>query len=336
MKELLFLCKENPGKDEQTEKMRVNYIDFFEIDGGPLEIKGDYLCSSKRRFIIRNGIPRITPDVSYSENFALLREKHAELQLDSRNGTTDRYDTLLNRTQWPIDFFKGKTVLECGCGAGPDTEILLLLGCKVISADLAGVDAAKRNVKDNPNVQFIQASITDLPLRKKSFDIVFCHRVLQHTPDPEKTLAHILQFVKDEGAVFVHSYANTFLQRFRWKYLLLPVTRRLPPETLYKIIKWYSKPLYYFTELTGRTKIGHAFNYFFVPFHNYRHVAKFKNMSDEVIIEYGIHNTFDALSPRYDKPIKTSAMRRIASLSLKNPFEVVGDFGITLLRTKLG
>jgi len=113
--------------------MREDFVVFFEIDDSPLEIKSDCLCSSKHRFVIRNGIPRFTPDISYSENFALLREKHAELQLDSRNGTTDRYDTILDRTQWPIEFFKGKTVLECGCGAGPDTEILLLLGCKVVS-----------------------------------------------------------------------------------------------------------------------------------------------------------------------------------------------------------
>jgi hypothetical protein len=58
-------------------------------------------------------------------------------------------------------------------------------------------------------------------------------------------------------------------------------------------------------------------------------------MSDETILEYGVHNTFDALSPEYDKPIKASAMRRIASLYLKKPFEVVETKAITLLRTKL-
>ena len=315
--------------------MKEDFVDFFELDGKAPEIKDGYLCSGVQRFPIRDGIARLTPDVTYSANFSLLREKHEQLQLDSRNGTTDRYNTILNRTQWPVEFFKGQTVLECGCGAGPDTEILLSLGSKVVAADLAGVDIAKKNVNDNPNVQFVQASITDLPLRKKSFDIVFCHRVLQHTPDPEETLAYILRFVKDDGAVFVHSYADTFYQRFRWKYLLLPLTRRLAPERLYKLIQWYSKPLYHITKFTNKSRIGRKFNYFFVPFFNYRHRAKFKNMSDEVIIEYGIHNTFDALSPKYDRPIKTSAMRTIASSSLKRPFEIFETSSMTLLRTKL-
>ena len=315
--------------------MRGDFLSLFQMDGKPFEVKGGYLCSGTHRFPIRNGIPRLTPDVSYSGNFALLREKHAELQLDSRNKTTDRYDTILTRTSWPTEFFKGKVVLECGCGVGPDTEILLSLGCKVVAVDLAGVDIAKRNVNNNPDVQFVQASITKLPLRKKSFDIVFCHRVLQHTPSPEETLAYILQFVKDDGAVFVHSYANSFSQRFRWKYFLLPITRRLPPEILYKLVRWYSRPLYHLTNLTNKTKIGRIFNWFFVPFFNYRRSPKFKNMSDEDIIEYGIHDTFDALSPKYDNPIRPSAMRKIASMSLKKPFEIVEKLAITLLRTKL-
>ena len=56
-------------------------------------------------------------------------------------------------------------------------------------------------------------------------------------------------------------------------------------------------------------------------------------MTSQAIIEHGILNTFDALSPRYDKPIRASAMRKIAAASLKKPFEVVTDRTITLLRT---
>ena len=64
-------------------------------------------------------------------------------------------------------------------------------------------------------------------------------------------------------------------------------------------------------------------------------MSQFKKMSDETILEYGIHDTFDALSPEYDKPIKPRAMRRIASAILRMPVEVVEYRMITLLRTKL-
>ena len=74
----------------------------------------------------------------------MLREKHAKLQMDSVNKTNHRRDTILERTNWPKSFFKDKLILECGCGAGPDTEVLLSLGAKVISVDIAGLDFAKK------------------------------------------------------------------------------------------------------------------------------------------------------------------------------------------------
>jgi len=312
-----------------------DFLDYFQLHGKQFKVENDTFFTEADHFPIINGIPRFIPDISYAGNFALQWETFSKLQLDSQNKTTDKYDTILTRTQWPPQFFKGKTVLECGCGAGSDTEILLSLGCKVVAVDLAASDVAKKNVNDNPNVQFVQASITDLPLKKKSFDIVYCHRVLQHTPDPEKPLAHILQFVKDDGSVFVHSYANTFFQRFRWKYFLLPITRRLRPETLYNIIRRCSKPLWHFTNLTNKTKIGRAFNWFFVPFANYRHLPQYNNMSDEDMLEYAILVTFDALGPKHDHPIELSAMRKIASALLNRPFEIIEDRTIMLLRTKL-
>lgn len=292
------------------------------------------LDPTRTNYTIKNNIPRFTPDISYSTgNFSKLREKHAQLQLDSKNGTHDRLNTLLTRTQWPAEFFKGKVVLECGCGAGPDTEILLKLGAKVIAVDIAGVDIAQDNIGENPNVQFVQGSIMDLPFKKATFDIVFCHRVLQHTPSPEKTLDHILQFVKPEGAVFVHSYARNLRQMLRWKYALLPLTRRMDPEKLYNCIRGYAPFAYRLTSIINRIPGGKYFNHIVIPFMNHRDVELMKSLSDEQIIEHGIHNTFDALSPRYDFPISTLKMQEIASRHLKKPYEITPPEMITLLRS---
>jgi 2-polyprenyl-3-methyl-5-hydroxy-6-metoxy-1,4-benzoquinol methylase len=163
---------------------------------------------------------------------------------------------------------------------------------------------------------------------------VYCHRVIQHTPDPEQTLRHILDFVKSDGAVFVHSYAHTFYNLFCWKYFIRPATRRLNPESLYKIIKAYAKPAYHFTNFTYRFgHVGKRFNFVFVPFYNNRNAKKFEDKDDEFIIEFGIHDTFDALSPRYDQPLKASVMRAVAKEKLSQPFEVAEFAGITLLRS---
>jgi SAM-dependent methyltransferase len=227
--------------------------------------------------------------------------------------------------------------LECGCGAGPDTEILLDLGAKIVSVDIAGVDVAKSNLSSHPNaenVQFVQDSISDLHLKPGSFDIVFCHRVLQHTPDPAQTLDHILQFAKKDGHIFVHSYSNSKFQMWRWKYALLPVTRKLPTQLLYNIIKFYAWPAFYITNIMNSTRFGTKLAHIFVPFLNYRKSKKYVRKSNSFIVEYGIHDTFDALSPSYDKPISPNVMAEIADRHITRDFEVYTDPGITLLRTK--
>lgn len=323
--------------DTTLKKFKQFFLERLERDNEGKSIESTHVDDESigTTYPTRNGIPRFTPDESYSENFGLLRERHAELQLDSRNQTTDRRDTLLRRTGWPESFFPGKIVLECGCGAGPDTEILLSLGCKVVAVDLTGCDAAQHNIGPNANVQFVQADITNLPLKRKSFDIVFCHRVLQHTPDPRKTLNHILQFVKPDGAVFVHSYARNFYQLFRWKYLLRPLTRRLSNKTLYRLIRGLSVPLFVITNGLNKTKVGRVFGHFFIPFLNYRYHVTYAKMSDDEMIEYAIHDTFDALSTRYDSPTGARAMNKIASNNLEQPFEVQMTRGTTLLRSKV-
>lgn len=313
-----------------------HFLDCLRVDDSEAILEGDFLIGGENRIPVRNGIPRFTPDISYSTgNFSLLRERHATLQLDSQNHTTDRYDTLMERTQWPKDFFEGKTILECGCGVGPDSEILLSLGARVVSVDIAGVDIAQENLGRRENHCLLQASITDLPLEPEWFDIVFCHRVLQHTPDPRSTLQHILQFVKPTGAVFVHSYAKTLFQLVRWKYLLRPLTKRMEPETLYNVIKWYAPAAFKLTNMVSRLPFGPYLVYNFIPFNNYRYDDKFSSMSDDQMIAYGVHDTFDALSPVYDRPISAGTMEAVARGVLRQPFEVHRRPYVTLLRTTL-
>ena len=314
--------------------MLKDFLEYFEYDGRSAEQAESFLKFGAKEVPIVNDIPRFTPTESYSSgNFARLRNEHAKLQLDSINGTTDRRDTLLWRTGWDPSFLAGKTVLECGCGAGPDSEVLLSLGAKVLSVDLAGLDVARDNIGPSPRHALVQANIVDLPLKKRSFDIVFCHRVLQHTPSPEKTLRHILQFVQPGGAVFVHSYARTIYQMLRWKYVLRPLTKRLPSEFLYNTIKLYAPLAYRITNSLNRRKIGQILSWGLVPFLNYSHLNQFSGKGDDWFMELAIHDTFDALSPPFDSPLSARKMSSIAREILSQPFEVVEYKTITLLRT---
>lgn len=301
--------------------------DAVRLDGNNLHVDGQVVP-------VRNGIPRFTPDESYSSgNFSKLRELHATLQLDSRNGTQDRLNTLLDRTQWPEGYLRDKLVLECGCGAGPDTEILLKLGARVVAVDLAGTDIASANLGDHPNLCLIQASIDQLPFKRGAFDVVFCHRVIMHTPDPEGVLEHILQFVKPTGDAFVHSYSRDLFQMFRWKYLLRPITRRMNPDVLYRLIDVSTPVLYPLTKWLNRNRLSRRFCWICVPYINHQHQPKFAGKSDEEMKALAIHETFDALSPRYDTPLSIQAMVEVARKHLGVPFETFHGRAYVLLRT---
>ena len=315
--------------------MKFPFLSCFELNGHDAELHESSMLFGAETVALRNGIPRFSEDESYSDgNFALLREQHATLQLDSVNGTSERHELLQERTGWPIDFWAGKLVLECGTGAGPDTECLLDWGANVVSVDIAGSDIAKKNLGDRPNLCLVQASIMDLPLKRKSFDVVFCHRVIQHTPDPEHTLRHILEFVQDDGKVFVHSYARTVFQMLNWKYALRPLTKRMDPQELYNLIKGCAPVLFSLTSFLSKNRLGRIFCRAVIPFYNYRRWPQFKDRSDEWIVEYGVHDTFDALSPKYDNPLSAKVMKDIASKMLSREFEVVEMKFITLLRSK--
>ena len=311
-----------------------DFLPFFEADGEMARLEGGCLMLGQAKIPIRRGIARFTSDrPSSTAGFSLLRERHATLQLDSKNDTTDRRDTILSRTGWLPDFLFGKTLLECGCGVGPDTEVLLRLGAKVLAVDMTGLDVASRNLGKHKDLCLIQADIGDLPLRRQAFDIVFCHRVIQHTANPVQVLDHILQFVKPGGAAFVHSYSRDFHQLFRWKYLFRPATKRMDPERLYRFIEGVAPFLYRLTSFSGRNALGRRFNWIFVPFLNYNRKAKFAAWPDEALIEFGIHDTFDALGPAYDRPLSSGQMNAIAARHLEQPFEVVQGSAFTLLRT---
>ena len=312
--------------------MLEQFLDVFAATSA--SVHGEELDLDGVRVPVRNGIPRFSPDVSYSSgNFLMLRERHATLQLDSVNGTTDRLQTFLNRTGWSADDVRGKLVLECGCGAGPDTEVLLALGARVVAVDLAGTDIALQNLGARDALCVVQASIDNLPFKKASFDIVFCHRVLMHTPDPAAVMRHILGFVKSGGSAFVHSYSRDFFQMCRWKYPLRPLTRRMNPERLYRLIEICTPVLYPLTRLLNSNRYLRRLCWHVVPYINHSHQPKYADQSEARMREMAVHETFDALSPRYDQPLSNQVMAAIAADCLDVPFEIVPGRAFVVMRT---
>jgi SAM-dependent methyltransferase len=106
-----------------------------------------------------------------------------------------------------ISIVKDKIILECGCGAGRFTEILLSEGASVMAIDLSSaVEANYETCRDFKNYFVCQADIYGLPVESNIFDIVCCVGVIQHTPDSEKTIQTLCSYVKPGGLLVIDHY----------------------------------------------------------------------------------------------------------------------------------
>jgi SAM-dependent methyltransferase len=193
-----------------------------------LSVSGDQLINNDgEAFPIINGIPRFVPQENYASAFGLQWKTYAKTQLDSFSNTSITQDRLERCLGMPISGLKDKTVLEVGAGAGRFTELLVKGGGLIHSIDLSvAVDVNKENIGNAPNYQIAQASVYDIPYADNLFDYVVCLGVIQHTPDPEKTIKCLFEKVKPGGVLVIDHY----IWRIGYYSTLTPIFRAILKE----------------------------------------------------------------------------------------------------------
>ena len=139
------------------------------------------------------------------------------------------------------DFFKGKIILDGGCGKGRHVRLAAEFGAKdVIGADISGaVEVAYEVTKNLPNVHIIQADLFSLPL-KPVFDYVYSIGVLDHTTDPYRAFSSITSLLKPGGTISVWVYSkegNEWITKFVDP-VRIKITSRLPWSVL-KFISFF-------------------------------------------------------------------------------------------------
>lgn len=274
--------------------------------GRPRE--GELTCAGcKGRYPVRGSIPRFVPEENYAGSFAFQWNRYARTQLDKFNGGTNSADRFFKVTGWPRNL-KGQTVLEPGCGAGRFTQVVLESGAEVYSFDYSGaVDANLANNGLPGNLHLFQADIYRIPLPKGSFDRIFCLGVLQHCPGPKAAFLSLIPYLKPGGEIVMDVYQKTPRMLVTPKYWLRPFTKRMKKERLHRLVERIVPPL--IPVKAGIRKIPVLGRYvaYFIPIACYKNILP---LPDEQIVEWGILDTFDMLSPRYDKPQSLRTVRR--------------------------
>lgn len=265
------------------------------IESGTLE------SPDGKRYPIVGGIPRFVEHDPYAANFGLQWNRFARVQLDSHTGATYSRDRFLNETGWTADDIRGRWVVDAGCGSGRFAEIASGLGAEVIAIDLSSaVDATAGNLVDRNNVHVIQGDIRKLPLRAGAVEHLYSIGVLQHTDDPLGTALRLVEFLPPGGQFALTIYARRRWTKLYSKYLVRPLTRRLPPRTLLRMIERSMPLLFPVTNvLFSLPVLGRLFAVA-IPVANY---VDRTDLARQVRYEETILDTFDMLAPRYDSPV---------------------------------
>ena len=238
----------------------------------------------------------------YAENFGKQWARFQDIQLDSKNGTSISKDYLEQLIGCRLEALAGKTVLEIGAGAGRFTEHFVRHAGLVVAVDLSDAIFVNAALGAN-NLVAAQADLLDMPTMTRKFDLVYCRGVLQHTPDPPKSIALLHRWVEPTGFVAFDIYAPGTLRGFGAKYVLRSVIQRLftydsflafleqHAEWLLRL-RWKVKPF-----LPWKTKqlLDLA-----LPVYDYR---GFLPLTDSQLVEWGNLDTLDAMFAKYDNPM---------------------------------
>ncbi len=107
-------------------------------------------------------------------------------------------------TRW-----RGKKVLEIGCGAGTDSLQFARAGADLTSVDLtpAAIELTQQRLALYGVAGDVRlADAEALPFEDNQFDLVYSWGVLHHTPDTERALAELYRVLRPGGRFVVMLY----------------------------------------------------------------------------------------------------------------------------------
>ena len=193
----------------------------------------------------------------------------------------------------------GEKILEVGCGSGRFTEQALETGAFVASMDYSNaVDVNYANNGPRDNLLVVQGDIYAIPFRRGWFDKLYCIGVIQHTPDPESAFLSLPPLLRDGGELVIDVYKRELRKLLSLKYWARPLTRRMQPEALYRATRRYVDIMWPLASRIRKIpKVGPMINWSLCVADHSR-----LGLTGELLKEWAYLDTFDMLSPRYDRP----------------------------------
>ena len=263
------------------------------------------------RYPVVRSIPRFVPEGNYTASFGIEWTRHARTQYDSTSGRALSEERFFGETRWPREL-PGEIIIEPGSGSGRLTEHAASTGATVLSLDMsAAVEANYRTNGNRENVLIVQGDIMHMPFPYGYADKLFCFGVLQHTPNPREAFLALPRHLKPDGNlvadVYIKSLARYVLGA---KYWVRPLTRRLPPDRLYDVVRRYVDVMWPVARIVRKIpKVGPALNWRLLIADYSSALGSDREIDDQVLKDWAYLDTFDMLSPKFDLPQTLGAAR---------------------------
>jgi len=181
---------------------------------------GTLSCPAGHRYPIIDRVPRFVQHAvnadqartrdSFGYEWTALYPEHGHAQPEWQ---AER-DIFLEYTRSLPSEYRGRLVLDAGCGNGRYAKLVNDWGARVVAVDIsAAVEIASKNLADRPDVDVVQADLFRLPFHPDTFDVAYSIGVLHHTPDALGAFRAIAPLVKPGGffSIFMHGQGNRVL-----------------------------------------------------------------------------------------------------------------------------
>ena len=152
-----------------------------------------------------------------------------------------------------FDGYRGRSVLEVGCGAGVDLARFAKGGAQVTGVDLSSsaIDLAGANfAQQGLEGRFDVADGERLPFPDDSFDLVFAHGVVQYTPNPQQLVEECHRVLKPGGEAVFQVYNRISWLNALSKLMKVPLEHDDAPVILKFSIGEFRRLVAIFREVT--------------------------------------------------------------------------------------
>jgi 2-polyprenyl-3-methyl-5-hydroxy-6-metoxy-1,4-benzoquinol methylase len=124
--------------------------------------------------------------------------------------------------------WRGKKVLEVGCGIGTDATNFARAGADLTAVELSGesLELCQRRFEVvGLKARFYQANVEELStvVPREQYDLVYSFGVVHHTPNPRRAIEELMKYLGPTSELRLMLYA-----KISWKNLLVALERVQP------------------------------------------------------------------------------------------------------------